>query len=196
VYGNWSTCSYANACSLTGTRTRSVTTYTCGSGSCNASTTTETDSSTFCNRTTNGDTCSPTTYGNYTACSYATTCANGGSRTRPYTAYTCNSSGACVSSAGTETDTAGCGRNTDGTQCRAAAGLCDAVELCANGSCPADVLRPAGSVCRGSNPQTCDFTSETCNGSSINCPSNTGGCSGSTHCCPFDGCVCALCECP
>lgn len=190
----WTSCSYANSCSNTGSRTRQVTTYACnGTGTCNPNTTTETDT-VGCNRSMDGQSCAATSYGAYTACTYGSTCATSGSRTRPMTTYTC-SAGACPGTAGTDTDTAGCARVTNGTVCRAAAGTCDAVEVCSGGACPGDSYVAAGTVCRDEE-QFCDFNSETCTGSSPTCPTDTGGCTGNQKCCPFDACVCSSCFCP
>eukprot|EP01097_Dermamoeba_algensis_P001546 TRINITY_DN1584_c0_g1_i2.p1 TRINITY_DN1584_c0_g1~~TRINITY_DN1584_c0_g1_i2.p1 ORF type:complete len:309 (-),score=76.38 TRINITY_DN1584_c0_g1_i2:63-989(-) len=59
------------------------------------------------------------------------------------------------------------------TVCRANTGLCDKVEFCPGNSstCPADTVKPRGSVCRGVPPDvaTCDIE-ETCDGVSKTCP--------------------------
>ena len=57
-----------------------------------------------------------------------------------------------------------------GYVCRAAAGDCDAVEVCdgASAACPEDAARPAGTMCRPAMG-TCDVA-ETCDGSSTDCP--------------------------
>ncbi|MDI3291843.1 hypothetical protein QHF83_51515 [Polyangium sp. 15x6] len=74
-----------------------------------------------------------------------------------------------------------CGPRVQGSVCRAAAGVCDAADVC-NGSslfCPADAKVSAGTVCRAA-VDVCD-KAETCNGSSNNCPSDTKA-SASTVC--------------
>ncbi|MDP1825101.1 MAG: hypothetical protein Q8L48_17720 [Archangium sp.] len=114
--GAWGSCNYGGTCAITGTRSRTVSTYTCGSGACNTSTVTENDTS-GCNRSTSGNSCSATQYGAYTACSYANSCSNTGSRTRSATAYSCNATGGCDPNTTTETDTAGCNRSQDGNGC-------------------------------------------------------------------------------
>lgn len=77
-----------------------------------------------------------------------------------------------------------------GTLCRAASDVCDAAESC-NGtskSCPADAVKPAGSVCRAANPNNSCDVAESCNGSSKSCPGNGFKPTGST--CADDGNAC------
>ena len=191
----FSACSYANGCSNGGTRSRTITTYSCSAtGGCGPNIVTENDS-VGCARNQDGQSCGAPAYGGYTGCSYGTLCTNAGSRTRSFTAYTCGGSN-CNMASGTETDVPGCARITDGTVCRGATGVCDAAEFCAGGSCPGDAYFPAGTLCRNDNPQTCDFTAEFCTGSSTSCPANTGGCGGSQRCCAGDGCVSSTTACP
>lgn len=115
--GPWGECGYTDACATSGTHSRPVTTYTCSAtGSCDPSTTNEVDTS-LCTRNTQGTTCASTVYGNYTTCSRASACSNSGSRTRAVTTYACNATRACTPSTTTETDVAGCARNSDGTVC-------------------------------------------------------------------------------
>ncbi|MBL8949805.1 MAG: hypothetical protein JNK82_03450, partial [Myxococcaceae bacterium] len=64
----------------------------------------------------NNEQCGAPQYGMFGACSYASPCTNSGSRTRPMTTYACQS-GVCQASAGTDTDTAGCARNTNFFEC-------------------------------------------------------------------------------
>lgn len=142
-YGAWSACNFADACSNSGTRSRSVTTYACnGSGSCAASTSSETEG---CSRNTNGTVCGTTAYGAWSACSYGGTCSNSGNRSRSVTTYTCNA-GSCQGATGTENDASGCARNTNGTTCASTsctACRCPACErdctsyACNAGSCQA-----------------------------------------------------------
>lgn len=73
-----------------------------------------------------------------------------------------------------------------GTECRAAAGLCDVAEVCDGiaGSCPADVFETAGTECRGA-AGVCDVA-ETCTGGSATCPvdgKSTAECRGSAGVC-------------
>jgi hypothetical protein len=109
--GAWGPCSYASTCANTGTRQRSVTTYTCSAGGCAAVTTTETES---CSRNTNGTTCAATTCGGFGACSYGSTCANDGTQQRTCQQFQC-AAGTCQQSSFTESQS--CSRNTNGTTC-------------------------------------------------------------------------------
>jgi hypothetical protein len=61
-----------------------------------------------------------------------------------------------------------CGFIAAGTQCRAAADLCDQAETCtgAGGACPADALKATGTAC-ASDGNAC--TLDQCNGASIAC---------------------------
>jgi hypothetical protein len=166
-YGAWTTCSYAGPCSNTGSRTRSVTTYSCAAGGCAPDTTTETDM-TGCARPMDGQTCSPTTYGSYTACNYTETCINSGTRTRSMSTFTCGG-GTCNAAMGTDTDTAGCARNTDGTACGGAptcgtpySGNCSPdcfrmmtcrQDVCTAGACASQTYQE---ICdQGSTPRCC-----------------------------------------
>ena len=111
--GSWSACGgFANGCDETGTRTRSVTTYRCSSGSCSSSTTTETGS---CSRDTDGDSCGSTTYGNWGSCGgFSNSCDETGTRYRTrYRRFCSNGSCSTVS----DTVSGGCSRNTDGNSC-------------------------------------------------------------------------------
>ena len=78
---------------------------------------------------------------------------------------------ACSVAAGSSTN-GRCEITNAGTQCRAAAGLCDRAEVC-NGispSCPADTRLAAGTSCR-SAVGNCDIE-ESCNGVSPFCPAD------------------------
>src|SRR5206468_6797017 len=57
-----------------------------------------------------------------------------------------------------------------GTQCRAAADLCDVAETCTGSSstCPADGFASSGTVCRAA-ADDCDLA-DTCAGASVSCP--------------------------
>ena len=156
--GAYGACSYGSTCATSGSRTRSVSTFTCGSGACNTNTTTETDTA-GCGRTTSGNSCGTTQYGSYTACSYGATCSTSGSRTRPVTTYACNSTGGCDPSTTTETDTAGCNRSTSGTSC-------GTTSFGAWSSCS------YANSCSNSGSRTRSVTTFTCDGS--------GGCASST----------------
>ena len=59
-----------------------------------------------------------------------------------------------------------------GTECRAAAGVCDVAEACdgTNTACPADAFQPSTTVCRA-GAGACDVA-ESCTGSSADCPAD------------------------
>jgi len=180
VTSAWSSCSYADNCTNGGSRTRTVTTSTCnGSGSCNPSTVTETDTA-GCARDTSGNTCAATTYGGYGSCSYGSTCANSGSRTRSMTTYTCNA-GACAANAGTDTDTAGCGRTQDGASCGMT--VTGAWSACSYGS-----------MCTNSGSRSRSVTTYTCGGGTCgrgdSSETDTAGCARIT-----DGLACGPISC-
>jgi hypothetical protein len=61
---------------------------------------------------------------------------------------------------------------TAGTECRAAAGVCDVAETCDGTSnvCPADVLASSATVCRPT-AGSCDVA-ENCTGSDVDCPAD------------------------
>ncbi|MBL8915245.1 MAG: hypothetical protein JNM17_31365 [Archangium sp.] len=156
AYGAWSACSYANACSNTGSRTRTLTTYTCAGGGCPSTTTPETDTA-GCNRNQDGDSCGTTAYGAWSGCSYGTVCAEAGSRTRSVTTYTCGG-GNCNSAGSTETDTTACVRDTDLTVCSGTPSCscqCPLCEVrcngnrCVNGTCTGQTWFAGGCSCGG-----------------------------------------------
>lgn len=73
--GPWSACSYSTTCDQTGTRTRSVTSFTCdGSGTCVQNTTTETGS---CTRSTDGLICGTNSQCSSGACVPLNPCSGG-----------------------------------------------------------------------------------------------------------------------
>src|SRR3989442_2929419 len=75
-----------------------------------------------------------------------------------------------------------------GTQCRAAAGVCDVAETCTGSStpCPADGLAASRPVCRAAVNE-CDLA-ETCTGTSVSCPADAVQPAGTA--CTDDGDVC------
>ncbi len=168
----WSDCTYQPGCGLTGTRTRTVTTHTCGGGACATNTITETDTSSFCTRGNPPGACSPTVTGPVTGCNYADTCANSATGTQTVTTYACNA-GTCQPS--TSSQSAACTRNTTGTECRGAVSTCDVAETCVNGACPANLLRPASTLCAAGEYFSCTNDSY-CTGSSPYCPSPHSRC--------------------
>jgi hypothetical protein len=62
VTGAWSACSYGSMCTNSGSRSRSVTTYTCGGGTCGRGDSSETDTA-GCARITDGLACGPISCG-------------------------------------------------------------------------------------------------------------------------------------
>lgn len=169
--GPWSACSYVPGCSLTGTRTRTVTTSSCGSGACVPTSVTETDTSGFCTRGNPPGACQPTVNGPVTGCSYGDVCTNSGTGTQTVTTYACNA-GLCQGT--TVNQGAACSRNTNGTECRGSGGICDVVELCSNGVCPADAVQPTTVVCAEADEFSC-LNAARCNGGKT-CPSQTRTC--------------------
>ncbi len=147
-YSMWSDCDYPTACATAGLRSRSVTTYTCGSGNCNTSTNTEVDSTT-CMRPTNGNNCGTTEYGD---CVYASPCATTGNR--QVITWVCNGSQTCVSMTSTETNAPACNRLTTGDPCDTTQYNC---------------VYPGGTCANSGNRQV---TTWTCN-SSATCVSST-----------------------
>jgi len=78
---------------------------------------------------------------------------------------------ACSVKAGAAADGV-CGPASSGTECRPAAGSCDAAETCDGTAttCPADVFKTAGSPCRAAAGD-CDVA-EVCDGASAACPAD------------------------
>lgn len=117
TYGTWGACGgFSGTCGESGTRSRTVTAPRCVSGGCQNVTYSETEP---CSRDTDGQTCGTTQIGGWGACVYDhATCSNSGYRTRTITTYVCTDGG-CETVQTTETDHAGCARNTLGTTCGA-----------------------------------------------------------------------------
>ena len=203
TYGTWSACGgYSNACDETGTRSRSVTTYSCASAACAPSTTTETGS---CTRDTDGMTgCAATTYGAWSACGgFSNACDETGTRSRSVTTYSC-ASGACAPS--TTTETGSCTRDTDGTTgcaattygpwvCGGFTGTCDQTGtqtrtvtnyVCGSGTCNpvAGAPQAGGSCTRSTNGLSCDGY--------LVFPCHTGGFCTDGWCRPSDDCGAGL----
>lgn len=143
AYGNWGACGgFSNTCDETGTRSRSVTTYTCGSGSCQTSSSSQSGS---CSRSTSGNSCGTTTYGPWSPCSgFSSICDNTGTRSRSVTTYACGSQSCQMN---TTTETTSCTRNTNGTSC-------NDFSTCRLGTC---------------NGGSCSYSGPPCNSPSICC---------------------------
>jgi hypothetical protein len=112
-YGGWGGCSgYSSDCDEGGTQSRSVTTYSCVSGTCQASTGSESQN---CSRDTDGNGCESTSCSGWSGCTgFSDQCDESGSQSRTCTDYTCRS-GSCQGSDRNESQ--GCGRSTNGNQC-------------------------------------------------------------------------------
>ena len=200
-YGSWGTCGgFADGCDTTGTRTRSVTTPICASGSCSSMGSTESGS---CTRNTDGTTCGSVTYGGWSACGgFSSTCDETGTRSRSVTTPTC-SSGSCGSMGTTETQS--CTRSTGGTTCGSTTtgswGICsgfsdgcdetgtrsrtDRLRRCASGACE-DVLDTVnGSCTRSTAGQACPGPAFGCNNYSC-----SGGRCNAQYQCQFDQTCC------
>lgn len=133
-----------------------------------------------------GAVCGPLTYGAWSACSYAATCANSGSRTRSVTTPTCTA-GACTPKMSTGTDTTGCTRNTDGTSCgtgmACSGGTCKCAPQCSGKNCGSDGCGGTCGSCSGAN--------SSCNNGVCQCtptPGCTGGGNVGNVCAADDGC--------
>lgn len=149
AYGDWGGCgSFADACDTSGTRSRTVRTFTCTGGACVPEDGTETGP---CSRTTDGDPCGGTTCDGWGGCDYADDCDESATRSRSCTDYACGG-GTCSGSARTETE--GCSRSTTGASCGATS--CTDWSACSG----------FGSICgeTGSQDRTC--TDYTCGGGS------------------------------
>lgn len=140
--GAWSACSFeSGTCDETGTQTRTCRPSVCVDGSCGLGTaTTETQS---CSRDTDGISCGARVCPAWGACSYATTCATSGSRSRSCSDPVCNA-GACGSVPATEME--GCSRTTDGSPC--SDGLpCTYDDSCSGGTCVGGFDECGGTNC-------------------------------------------------
>ncbi|GEM_PF-844087 len=111
--GSWGACGgYSGTCGESGTRSRSVTTPTCQSGSCANVVTSESGS---CSRDTDGDSCGSVSQGSWGSCGgYSGTCDETGTRSRSITTPTC-ASGSCANVVTSENGS--CTRDTDGDSC-------------------------------------------------------------------------------
>ncbi|MCZ7677895.1 MAG: hypothetical protein M5U28_03580 [Sandaracinaceae bacterium] len=108
VYGSWSGCGgFDDTCDETGTESRSVTTFTCSSGTCVPSTSSE---SRGCPRDTDGTSCGGTDCGGYGGCGgFSDTCDESGTESRTCTDYVC-ADGTCQGF--DRSETRGCSRMT------------------------------------------------------------------------------------
>lgn len=170
VYGPWGECGgFAGDCGETGTQSRSVTTYSCMSGTCVPSTSSESQP---CERDTDGRSCGTTTCGSFGDCggfSPTDVCDESGTQTRTCHDRVC-AEGACITVMRTEEQP--CERDTDGTMC--------APTQCTPGLCTGftNACDRTGTEMRTCTDYRC--TSGSCNAgapytSSIPCLRNTDG---------------------
>lgn len=136
---------FSGTCDLTGTRSQTVTSFTCVSGTCMGSDRMETEA---CGRVTEGLSCGITSFGGWGSCGgYSGTCDESGTRSRSQTDLVCMG-GMCATVMGT--DMGPCSRNTDG-------GGCGTVTMTGWGSCGG-----FGSTCDESGTQSRTVTTPTC----------------------------------
>ena len=100
--GAWGACGYADVCDQSASRSRTVTTFRCGGGSCSGTPSTQTES---CSRNTNGTSCGANETGPWGPCqqvSGSNPCGTAGQQTRSVATYSCNR-GACLEDSSTQT---------------------------------------------------------------------------------------------
>ncbi|WP_236607773.1 hypothetical protein [Sandaracinus amylolyticus] len=127
------TCTFESTCDETGVQHMNCRPApTCAEGVCTPGAV-ETRSE-ACSRDTDGVACAAETCGSYGACTYSSTCVTSGSRIRTCTWSTC-AAGACGGTGSrVETDTTGCGRDTNGTRCNDG-DPCTSLDRCSGGGC-------------------------------------------------------------
>ncbi len=167
----WSGCGgFGGTCDETGTRTRSVTTPLCASGTCQNMMSTETGA---CSRDTDGNSCGSDMFGSWSACgSFGDTCDETGSRSRSVMSPECTS-GTCSTQTSTQSES--CSRDTDGTSCGSVttggwsscggfSSTCDTTgsrsrsvftPVCGSGSCMTNTSSETGSCSRSTNGNSC-----------------------------------------
>ncbi|RAL20326.1 hypothetical protein DL240_17240 [Lujinxingia litoralis] len=149
--GAWSACGgFSGTCDTTGTRSRTLTYFECGSGTCAERVATESEA---CTRGTNGASCGTTTYTNWSTCGgFSSICDTTGTQTRTATDRKCVS-GTCSSSARSEERN--CTRTTNGISCGSttygAWSTCSSAPLCEESFKTRSVTRR---TCSGGSCQT------------------------------------------
>lgn len=140
--GDWSGCSYSNTCDESASQNRTVTTPTCGSGTCNDVNDTQNRA---CNRDTEGVMCGATTTGPLGSCrrSGLGFCSQTGTQSQTVTERECVS-GTC--SDVTSTQSSACSINTNGNPCPGPE--CGA-NICSGGVCNNEPNCPLGETCCG-----------------------------------------------
>ena len=149
--GPWGSCDWSGPCDENASRSRDVTVYMCGSGTCMPSTSPESEP---CGRDTSGMSCGGTTYGGWGACrDFTSTCDLTGRRYRDETTNTCGS-GRCNSNTATDGDSETCSRTTNGDDCDDGQ-YCNGEDTCSGGSCSHD-----GDPCTGGT--SCNESDDAC----------------------------------
>lgn len=203
IVGAWDACSgFSGACGESGTQTRSVTTPSCASGSCDMVVSNEMRS---CSRSTNDDECGTTSCPSWGACSYTGTCDEAASQTRSCTDRRC-SAGSCRDVSRGEAQA--CNRDTDDDVCGVPSceawgecsysSTCDESgtetrtcqdRVCSSGVCTTSPSRDedrtcsrstSGVVCGGGGAFLCRADS-TCSGGA--CVLGSSTCTGGLVCC-------------
>lgn len=183
VYGSWGACGgFWTICQEFGSRSRSVTSYTCDGGACAPSVSSQDED---CSRETDGISCDDDSYTSWGACGgFGTTCDESGTRSRTRTAYECSDSACSPSSSVVEDES--CSRDTDGT-------TCEETEYSAWSTCSyADQCEELGRRTRTRTDYTCDDGSCRSGSSPQNdtCPRDTDG----NFCTDWEGCRFTTCS--
>ncbi|MEM6956096.1 MAG: hypothetical protein AAF645_10420 [Myxococcota bacterium] len=109
-----------------------------------------------------GAPCGTPVIGPWSACEFASECAEAGLRTREVSSPTCDLDGTCGEGIGQESEA--CFRDTDGAACAGGpgcvAGVCGGSEGVCAGQPSGTVCRPAAGPC--DQPESCDGVSATC----------------------------------
>ena len=152
IIGSWGACgNFAGACTVSGTRTRTITPRICTPTGCTSGTPyNETEACTRPDQT--GSVCS-TTYGAWSACGgFTSTCDETGSQSRTVTTYTCQaeSCGSPVNAVEARL----CTRNTDGNSCNSGAGTCSNGSCVQTNPCGPNQVWCGGTICV-TPPQVC-----------------------------------------
>lgn len=193
VAGAWSACSYATTCATTGTRTRTVRTFTCGTGSCTPMDVTETDTTT-CVRATEGVSCGTTSTSAWGMCTgFSDVCDTTGTQSRLRTTPVCMA-GVCTPTSTPESQA--CTRTTNGASCSDGNG-CTAPDTCMGGTCRGgpDVCSMDGGLC---DAGMCDdgiaCTIDTCAAGVCSNVPDSALCGGCGTCNPSFGCDYGGCD--
>jgi hypothetical protein len=189
--GAWSECTFGDACTADGTRSRNVTSHRCMAGTCTPSIGTETEGCTRPSRE-NAE-CGATTCGDYGACDWSGGCAELASQTRSCSERRCRA-GTCAD-VGT-VQARDCARETDGMDCGSRCdpyGSCDWADECAQSA-----TRTRTCYDRSCGDGTCRTATreeeDTCTRSTENdrCGSNPSYCGSTTSCHTCMGGSCVL----